>query len=203
MSNRSDYLNMTTSNKYILEEMLCSQNVTATIKENLNTLLHIIPEIEPTIGFDHKHPHHHLDVWEHTLCALSYAPIDYDVRLSILLHDIGKPHSFITIRGVNHYPGHGAVSAQMTTNILTRLNYDQKYINEISTMVEMHDKEITLIDMDTNLPLAKKLFEVQKCDVYAHNPEKNEKRNAYLKRTEELFLQHQNSIVESEATPTN
>ena len=46
------------------------------------------------IGFEHKHPHHHLDVWNHTLLALSYSPKDFDIRLVLLLHDIGKPHSY-------------------------------------------------------------------------------------------------------------
>ena len=32
------------------------------IKENESILVGYIPEIQSMIGFDHKHPHHHLDV---------------------------------------------------------------------------------------------------------------------------------------------
>ena len=32
--------------------------------------IQVIPELKNTIGFEHKHPHHHLDVWQHTLEVL-------------------------------------------------------------------------------------------------------------------------------------
>ena len=51
--------------------VLMSDDVENTIKENQEELLKIIPELKDEIGFDHKHPHHHLDVWNHTLLALS------------------------------------------------------------------------------------------------------------------------------------
>ena len=55
------------------------------IKENESILVGYIPEIQSMIGFDHKHPHHHLDVWEHTKLALSLSNNDIDVRLALLL----------------------------------------------------------------------------------------------------------------------
>ena len=47
------------------------------INNSLEYILNIIPEIKPMIGFDHKHPHHHLDVFNHTLYAISLSKKDF------------------------------------------------------------------------------------------------------------------------------
>ena len=46
-----------------INEILLSGN----ILENMDFLLSVIPELKFMVGFNHKHPHHHLDVWNHTL----------------------------------------------------------------------------------------------------------------------------------------
>ena len=71
--------------------ILMSDNIVESIKSNIDYILDLIPEIKYSIGFDQKHPHHHLDVWEHTLYALSLSEKDFEIRLALLLHDIGKP----------------------------------------------------------------------------------------------------------------
>ena len=86
-----------------LYDILMADNIVESINENLDYLLQIIPEIKYMIGFDHKHPHHHLDVWKHTLLALSNSQQIFDVRLTLLLHDIGKPFSYQTDGEIRHY----------------------------------------------------------------------------------------------------
>src|SRR5574344_2051507 len=95
----------------MLEEILTSDNVVDSIRSNLEYILKIIPELGDTIGFEHKHPHHHLDVFEHTLYALSLSENDYEIRLALLLHDIGKPHSF-TEGEVRHFKEIGRASCR-------------------------------------------------------------------------------------------
>ena len=53
-----------------LEKILLKEDILTSIKENEKTLFELIPELKRMIGFSHKYPHHHLDVWGHTLLAL-------------------------------------------------------------------------------------------------------------------------------------
>ncbi len=173
--------------KEFLQNLLCCEDVVASIRDNLETLTDIIPEIDPMIRFKHCHPHHHLDVWEHTLLALSFSPNNFDIRLALLLHDIGKPSCFQNDYGIRHFKGHPEQSAFDTNYILKRLGYDKEYIKYIREIVFRHDTALTKEDISTNLELSKTLFEVQKCDALAHNPEKNEKRLKYIARITELI----------------
>lgn len=70
--------------KEILKEILIGNDVVGNIRENMKHLTTIIPEICDMIGFEHNHPHHHLDVWEHTLYALSLSPNNFGIRLVLL-----------------------------------------------------------------------------------------------------------------------
>lgn len=55
----------------------------------------IIPELKPADGFDQRSSWHIYDVWKHTEVALSNSNYDLEERLALLLHDIGKPFSYI------------------------------------------------------------------------------------------------------------
>lgn len=172
-----------------ITDILLNKNVVKAIRENLNDIIKQIPEIEYMIGFDHKHPHHHLDVWEHTLMALSLSPNDLDIRIALLLHDIGKPHSFIEGE-VRHYNHHAEVSADMAEQILDRLGFDDDYIAMICKMIKFHDTPLTEQDIIQNYGFCEKLFKVQTCDALSHNPQKNTKRLAYIEKMKNIFNEY-------------
>lgn len=165
--------------KEILKEILMSDYMVGSINKNMDILLKLIPEIEDMICFPHNHPHHHLDVWEHTLLALSLAPKDFEIRLVLLLHDIGKPHSYQD-KEIRHFKGHAMVSSEMSYNILKRLGFSDIEIEEICYLIKEHDFPITKKEISDNKELAKKKFQVQLCDALAHDPFMLEKRIAYL-----------------------
>ena len=170
-----------------LNELLTSDNVTKNITSNIQQLLLTLPEIKCMIGFEHKHPHHHLDVWEHTLYALSLSPNNFDVRLALLLHDIGKPKSFQEDNYVRHFKGHPALSGILANDILTRLGYPKEYVDFICEIITKHDTPLSSLDVFSNPQLSKQIFEVQKCDALAHNPSKNEKRLAYIEKISKVL----------------
>lgn len=185
--------NITQRNKLI--EILMNDEVVISILNSKNDLLKIIPEIEDMVDFPHNHPHHFLNVWNHTLFALSLSESDLDIRLSLLLHDIGKPHSYQD-KEVRHFKGHPKKSSEISKNILKRLAFDNDYIEKICYLIENHDNFITNEDIKNNYELSVKRFLIQYCDALAHNPLKLEKRKAYLKNTLELFKQYESNIEE-------
>lgn len=170
-----------------LQTILLADDVIKSINDNLDYLLQIIPEIKNMIGFEHNHPHHHLDVWNHTLLALSMSEKEFDIRLCLLLHDIGKPFSYQD-EEVRHFKNHAKVSANMTHDILNRLGYDKEYTDYICNLIEMHDTPISSKQIENNYDLYLKLYKIQRCDALAHHPDKLEKRKEYLQKTEEKLL---------------
>lgn len=171
----------------MLYEILCSTDVVESINENLEYLLNIIPEINYMIGFEHKHPNHHLDVWNHTLLALSMSENNFDIRISLLLHDIGKPFYYQEKDGIRHFRGHSEKSSEISYQILKRLYFNDKFIQKICFYIKNHDNPITEQFIINNREDAIKIFEIQKCDALAHNPDKLEKRKQYLKRLNDKF----------------
>ncbi len=156
-----------------------NDDVITSINDNLDVVLSLIPELRDTIGFEHKHPHHHLDVWNHTLLALSYSSKDFEIRLVLLLHDIGKPHSYQD-EEVRHFRGHSKMSSDMAFNILKRLNFNDDEIFKFCYLIEQHDTPITDEEINKNKDLAIAKFKIQCCDALAHNPLKLNKRIDYL-----------------------
>ena len=170
-----------------LENILLSDNIKESINENMDYLLSIILEIQYMIGFEHKHPHHHLDVWNHTIFALSLSKKDFDVRISLLLHDIGKPFSYQE-GNVRHFKNHAIVSARISESVLRRLNYAETYIKYICYLIEYHDTPISNEQIIDNYDRCLKLYEIQRCDALAHHPNQLKKRKKYLEETGKKLL---------------
>lgn len=150
------------------------------ISENMESLLALIPEIKNMIGFEHKHPHHHLDVWQHTLEVLkNLNSKDLELNMAALLHDVGKPFSYQD-EEVRHFHGHPEVSCKMTKQILTRLGYDKEFIKRVSYLVETHDTIIEPSNLDSSSEMIQKRLQLQYADAKAHHPDKIEKRLKFL-----------------------
>ena len=162
-----------------LYKILMNKDVVSSIRKNQDILLEIIPEIKHMIGFEHNHPHHHLDVFEHTLLALSLSNNDFLERLTLLLHDIGKPFSYQD-NEIRHFKGHPDVSSKMSNKILERLGYKNDFIRDVCYLIKYHDTNISDDDINNNYDLTVKRYNIQKCDALAHNPNKLEKRIKYL-----------------------
>lgn len=122
-----------------LSGLLVGKGAEAILREFSDVLCLILPEIAPSIGFLQKNPHHIYDVFEHTLHALSHTPQDEILRLTILLHDIGKPACFsLDEKGVGHFYGHAEESARLCGQILRRLRYDKKTADTVTELVRAH-----------------------------------------------------------------
>lgn len=100
----------------------------------------ILPELDSCMETPQNHPHHCYSVGEHILHSLQSVPAVKDMRLAMLLHDIGKPRTLeVDAEGISHFHGHPAVSAEMAVEILRRLRFDNDTIVTMRRLVEFHD----------------------------------------------------------------
>ena len=106
----------------------------------LGLLEYILPEFIPTYATPQNHPHHVYDVAHHTIEAMKHTPKQEVLRLSVLLHDIGKAKVRTTDqKGIDHFYGHPDVSAELTKKILKDLRFDNQTLKEVSLLVRYHD----------------------------------------------------------------
>lgn len=154
--------------------------ISGNIADNLDFIKEKIPEITNMIGFEHKHPHHHLDVWNHTLEVIkNINSQDLELKMAALLHDIGKPFSYQD-EEVRHFHGHPEVSSQMSEKILRRIGYDEIFIKNVCYLVRTHDTIIDPNNLDNSYNMVMKRLELQYADAKAHTPSKIAKRIKFL-----------------------
>ena len=99
----------------------------------------IISELIPCLRFEQHNKHHDKDIFWHILSVVENIPPKLELRLSALLHDIGKPRCFtVGEDGQGHFVQHHKVSADMGREILTRLKFDNKTIDKVCVLVYEH-----------------------------------------------------------------
>lgn len=123
-----------------LGKLLCGPGAGRVLGDYPDILGVILPELPPMAGFDQKNDHHCYDLLTHTAAAVDSAPPDLILRLTMLLHDIGKPETF-TLRedGQGHFYGHAKRSAAMADEILRRLRYPNRIRERVLTLIRCHD----------------------------------------------------------------
>ncbi|MBQ8044521.1 MAG: HD domain-containing protein [Clostridia bacterium] len=159
-----------------ISNYLSSGCVVHNITKNLNYFITLIPEIQSMIGFNHKHPHHHLDVWEHTLEVIrKLNTLDLELNTAALFHDIGKPFCYQEGE-VRHFYGHPKVSEKIARQTLLKLEFDSDFIDRVSYLVKTHDTPINPKQLDNDLELIRKRLQLQYADAKSHHPAKVEQR---------------------------
>lgn len=98
----------------------------------------ILPEIAAGYGLEQRKDYHKYDVFYHTLATVDAA--DTSVRTAALFHDVGKPVCFFST-GV--YYRHDVVGAETCRDIMRRLRYSNKEIEETKRLVLYHMIDIS------------------------------------------------------------
>ncbi len=125
-----------------MKKLLCGKNVFKILTEYSDVICKVIPELKASIGFEQKNPHHIYDVYTHTAKAVESIKATPVLRLSALLHDIGKPETFTEADGIGHFYGHSDASVKLAENILKRLKCDNKTLNTVLLLIKHHDPVI-------------------------------------------------------------
>ena len=127
-----------------LTKLVCGKNAFNILMEYPDVLSVVIPEIAPAVNFKQYGKKHAYDVWEHICHTVDTIPSDRILRLTMLLHDLGKVSTHaLNDKGDSTFKKHAPIGGEMAREILTRLKFDKKTINRVSFLVSYHDFEPT------------------------------------------------------------
>ena len=123
-----------------LLKLLCGPGAGRVLRAYADVFAFLIPPLRPCIGYDQENPHHLFTVWEHTVRAVENVPPDPVLRMTMLLHDTGKPAARTTDEnGIGHYPGHQKISAEYASEVLEAFRFDRATQERVVRLVEAHD----------------------------------------------------------------
>ncbi|MEK9186686.1 MAG: HD domain-containing protein [Patescibacteria group bacterium] len=137
-----------------LSKLLMTENAADGIRRmsKLGLLKYVVPELEEGVEME-QNKHHIYTVFEHNVRALDYAAqqnFPLELRIASLLHDVGKPRTRVfksDSRGAKTYRGkkgdwtfyqHQYAGEKMAVEILDRLKFPKKMIEEIALLVREH-----------------------------------------------------------------
>lgn len=155
----------------------------------------ILPEFDRCMETEQNTPHHCYTVGEHTLQSLLNIRPDKVLRLTMLLHDFGKPIVKRTDEnGRDHFKTHGPEGEKMAVSILRRLKMDNDTIRKVRSLIKWHDfrpkgdavsvrKAISMIGEEL-FPL---YLEVQRADILAQSLYKREEKLKRLSSVKALY----------------
>lgn len=152
-----------------LKRLLCGRDVKRVLLDFAEVFAEIIPPLGAEIGYDQGSKYHNSTLWEHTARAVEAAPPTSEMRLAMLLHDMGKPSCrTVSEDGECHYYGHGDVSARMAEEVLRVLKCDNATRERVVEIVKYHDIPVDTSHKYIKRQLAKHGAEVFADIMYAH-----------------------------------
>ena len=163
-------------------KMLCGDNINFILRRYKDVIAVFIPEIVATFECEQNTPHHNKNVWRHTTAAVSNIENNRTLRMTMFMHDIGKPLARRTdSSGRDHFKGHNHFSAVLAKNALERLKYPTKFIEDVVTLIEYHDvrfsdnkKKIKHVLNNIGIVNFERLLKVQKADILSQSKYKRE-----------------------------
>lgn len=139
---------------------------------------YIIPMMCHTVGFAQRGGHHFLDVFEHSLLAVGVIAPELVLRLTMLLHDIGKPFVWDSSESLSYdrFDDHAAVSAKLAGKILRDLKYDNATRKDVVELITHHNDILLPDPVNVRRALARlgevqtrRLVQVKVADLIAHD----------------------------------
>lgn len=154
-----------------------------------------LPEFDACMDCEQNNPHHIYSVGEHTVRAIQEIESDRILRLTMLLHDFGKPRTKTTDEnGIDHFYKHQLDSEEIAGEVLHRLKFDNETIRQVKKLVYYHDYHPTLTPAGVRRAvnwIGEELFpgylKVQRADILAQNPKTQEPKLQALEEVDRLY----------------
>lgn len=155
----------------------------------------VLPEFDILMKTKQETPHHMYNVGEHTLHALCNVRADKILRLTMLLHDMGKPAlKTVDEAGRAHFKRHAVKSEEIAGRVLRRLKFDNDTIRKVFRLVFYHDYRMPADAVNVRRAMnviGEELFplymEVRRADVLAQSMYRREEKIKNLNDIEELY----------------
>lgn len=163
-----------------LNKILLAQHPARGLQDlyNVGMYPYILPMMCHTVGFEQNGGHHFLDVFEHSLLSVGMIEQDLILRLTMLLHDIGKPFTWTENKekGYDAFVNHAAVSAVIANKVLRDLKYDNATRKDVVELIKHHN-DILLpetVNIRRHLSIMgekklRRLIKVKVADLMAHD----------------------------------
>lgn len=157
----------------------------------------ILPEFDRMMETEQNNPHHCYNVGEHTLAALEAIKPSKVLRLTMLLHDMGKPaKASVDQEGISHFTDHAFESERLTIEILKRLKLDNDTLHRVKRLVRWHDYRFTVDQKTVRRAISKigkdifsDLLLVMQADVLAQSLYIREEKLKQLYEVEQIYRQ--------------
>lgn len=154
-----------------------------------------LPEFDRIMETGQETPHHMYSVGEHTLRAMKNIRADKTLRLTMLLHDMGKPAlKTVDGQGVAHFKKHAAESQVIAKDVLKRLKFDNDTLNKVTRLICYHDyrmpasaKSVRRAMNQIGEDLFLYYMEVRRADVLAQSMYMRDEKIKNLDEIEELY----------------
>lgn len=144
--------------------------------ERLGCFPYFMPEFCHTWQFAQEGGTHQYDVFTHSIKAVALAPQNIVLRLTMLLHDIGKPYVWQQQDGKDIFDGHSEVGSALAQTILERMRYDKKTIRQVGQLIAQHERLLKPEEICLRQAMAEltydgvmNLIAVKRADVRAHS----------------------------------
>lgn len=154
-----------------------------------------LPEFDCMMETKQENPHHKYTVGEHSLYALENVRNDKVLRLTMLLHDVGKPSTkWIDENGVAHFYQHSLEGETIAKKIMKRLKFDNDTLNKVSKLVLFHDYRMPATDKNVRRAvnrIGEELFplylEVSRADILAQSGYEQDEKIKHLNMVEKIY----------------
>lgn len=173
----------------------------------------IMPEYDRIVGVAQHTPNHIYTVDVHTLKALKNIEADAILRLTMLIHDFGKPEVKKTKPdGRDIFYRHPEVSAKLAGQILKRLKFDNYTLEHVVRLVQWHGLKYNADEIDVRKALNRvgrdifnDFLKVQTADVSAKNPAVIDGKLKLLEEKKHIYHQiiDENQCFEIKALAVN
>lgn len=155
----------------------------------------ILPEFDDMMHTTQETPHHMYNVGEHTLKAMENIRPEKVQRLTMLLHDVGKP-SMKTVDAdhIAHFKGHEEKGAKIAKQILKRLKFDNDTLNKVTKLTFYHDhrmparmKEVRFAMNQIGKDLFPLYMEIRMADTLAQSEYQRKEKLENLRGIEQCY----------------